>query len=188
MTERPHSHYFKSVEHLTLIDVYRILELFEVTNPCLAHAAKKILVAGGRGAKDISQDIQEAIDTLERWKAMRAEDHHFPQSEYFTDKVKIAFSQWDGWSCAVGSKRAYHVQTLVLCPFHHEKTPSCLVQGWSHNDEPQATSGIWKCLSCGESGTWVQATQHETVGKTGQLVPDLMILTISDEGVEKCSA
>ena len=30
---------------------------------------KKLLVAGGRGAgKDINQDIQEAIDTLVRWR------------------------------------------------------------------------------------------------------------------------
>ena len=33
------------------------------------------LIPGGRGAgKDIKQDIQEAIDSLERWKAMREED------------------------------------------------------------------------------------------------------------------
>lgn len=31
-------------------------------------------VAGGRGHKDIDKDVGEAIDTLVRWKAMRAED------------------------------------------------------------------------------------------------------------------
>jgi hypothetical protein len=70
-----HGHYFKPVHKLTHIDVYRVLELFDVTDPCVQHAVKKLLVAGGRGAgKDIGQDIQEAIDTLERWKTMRAED------------------------------------------------------------------------------------------------------------------
>lgn len=69
-----HSHYFKPVTGLTHIDVYRVLRLFEVTDPCLQHAIKKLLVAGGLGAKDISQDVQEAVDTLERWKAMRGED------------------------------------------------------------------------------------------------------------------
>lgn len=77
MTDEPikHGHYFKPVIGLTHIDVYRVLELFAVTDPCIQHAVKKLLVAGGRGAgKDITQDIQEAIDTLNRWLAMRVED------------------------------------------------------------------------------------------------------------------
>lgn len=69
-----HSHYHKNVSGLQSIDVYRVLRLFEVTDPCLQHAIKKLLVAGNRGAKDIAQDVQEAIDTLERWKEMSAED------------------------------------------------------------------------------------------------------------------
>ena len=74
-TDKKHSHYFKSVAHLDYIDVYRVLSLYRVTDPCLQHAIKKLLVAGGRGGgKDISQDVQEAIDTLERWKDMHAED------------------------------------------------------------------------------------------------------------------
>ena len=75
MTERKHSHYFKDVTHLKDVDVYRVLELYEVTNPNLQHAIKKLLVAGGRGAgKNIEQDVNEAIDTLSRYLQMRAED------------------------------------------------------------------------------------------------------------------
>lgn len=72
--EKKHSHYFKDVSHLTEVDVYRILDLFGVTDQAIGHAAKKLLVAGGRGHKDIRKDIQDAIDTLERWKKMREED------------------------------------------------------------------------------------------------------------------
>ena len=43
-----YSHYQKSVEHLNWIDVYRVLVLFGVTNPCLQHAIKKLLCAGQR--------------------------------------------------------------------------------------------------------------------------------------------
>lgn len=71
---RKHSHYFKPCpfDH---VDVYRVLQLFAVTDPCLQHAVKKLLVAGGRGGgKDITRDIQEAIDTLTRWQAMRNEE------------------------------------------------------------------------------------------------------------------
>lgn len=70
-----HKHYFKNISHLKEIDIYRVLDLFEVTHPCLQHAAKKILVAGNRGHKDIQKDIQEAIDSLGRWQEMQMEDN-----------------------------------------------------------------------------------------------------------------
>ena len=69
-----HEHYFKNVQVLKQVDIYRILKLYDVTDPAIAHAIKKLLVAGGRGHKDIGRDIQDAIDTLERWQAMRMED------------------------------------------------------------------------------------------------------------------
>ena len=69
-----HNHYFKSTVHLDAVDVYRVLGLFNVTNPCLQHAVKKLLCAGGRGAKDMEQDVQEAMDTLERYQDMCRED------------------------------------------------------------------------------------------------------------------
>lgn len=73
--KRKHNHYFKDVRHLDTLDVYRVLSLFNVTDPCIQHAVKKLLVAGGRGAgKDISRDIKEAIDSLQRWQEMRQED------------------------------------------------------------------------------------------------------------------
>lgn len=69
-----HNHYFKKTVHLDAVDVYRVLELFNVTDPCLQHAVKKLLCAGGRGAKDMEQDVQEAMDTLERYQDMCRED------------------------------------------------------------------------------------------------------------------
>jgi len=72
---REHNHYFKSVKGWEYIDVYRVLQLFDVTDPCVQHAVKKLLVAGGRGAgKDIRKDIKEAIDSLVRWQEMRKEE------------------------------------------------------------------------------------------------------------------
>lgn len=71
--ERKHSHYFKPCP-FDEIDVYRVLERFNVTDQAIGHALKKLLVAGGRGHKDIGKDVQEAIDTLERWQDMRDEE------------------------------------------------------------------------------------------------------------------
>lgn len=67
-------HYYKKVGHLEHIDVYRVIQLFQVTDPCLQHAIKKLLVAGNRGHKDPIKDVQEAIATLERFLEMRSED------------------------------------------------------------------------------------------------------------------
>lgn len=69
-----HSHYKKNVSHLSFIDVYRVIELFEVTHPALQHALKKVLCAGGRGQKDWAKDVQEAIDSLNRALEMQGED------------------------------------------------------------------------------------------------------------------
>ena len=66
-------HYYKPCPY-THIDIYRVLELFSVTDPCIAHAVKKMLVAGGRGSKDFEKDVQEAISSLERWVDMRREE------------------------------------------------------------------------------------------------------------------
>ena len=93
---KPHSHYFKDVSQLDTIDVYRVLELFNVTNPCIQHAVKKLLVAGGRGAgKDTNEDIQEAIDSLERWKDMRQEENPI-FNRRSTDKIsEVEFPEVD---------------------------------------------------------------------------------------------
>ena len=75
VTPRKHSHYFKDVSHLKDIDVYRVLKLFNVTDPCVQHAVKKLLAAGGRGAgKDIERDLREAVDSINRALQMIAED------------------------------------------------------------------------------------------------------------------
>jgi len=67
-------HYFKDVNHLKTIDVYRVLQLFEVTNPCVQHAIKKLLVTGKRGTKDFEKDLKEAIISLQRAVEILKED------------------------------------------------------------------------------------------------------------------
>lgn len=72
--ELKHRVYKKDVSHLDYIDVYRVLELFNVQSHAVGHAIKKLLCSGGRGAKDEAQDIQEAIDSLIRYQEMKNED------------------------------------------------------------------------------------------------------------------
>lgn len=68
-----HRHYHKDVSNLNFIDIYDILYLYNVTDPTIQHAIKKLLVPGGRGGnKDFEEDITEAIDSLVRGKELRA--------------------------------------------------------------------------------------------------------------------
>ena len=48
------------------IDVYNVLKAFEVTDPAIQHAVKKLLKPGQRGVKTKEQDLQEAIKSIER--------------------------------------------------------------------------------------------------------------------------
>jgi hypothetical protein len=71
-------HYHKSVAHLEYVDVYRVLDLFGVTNPAIQHAVKKLLVPGRRGSKDIQKDLREAVVSINRALQMIAEDEQPP--------------------------------------------------------------------------------------------------------------
>lgn len=48
------------------VDVYSVLELFEVDSHAIGHAIKKLLMAGKRGAKGYRQDLHESIMAIER--------------------------------------------------------------------------------------------------------------------------
>ena len=63
---RKHRHYFKDVSNIAEIDVYAVLKLFDVTDPCLQHIVKKALCAGKRGHKDMIEDLQNIVDTAIR--------------------------------------------------------------------------------------------------------------------------
>ena len=68
------------------IDPYRIFTTYGIAHPAQQHAIKKLLRAG-QSVKTLRQDIDEAIVTLERWKAMLDEDDadkaNAPQSRSF---------------------------------------------------------------------------------------------------------
>ena len=70
---RQFGRYYKDVSNLRAIDVYKVLELFDVKSHAVGHAVKKLLVAGARGGKDERQDVQEAIAALQRHLEMLEE-------------------------------------------------------------------------------------------------------------------
>lgn len=67
--------YIVDISKYNKLDIYRILNLYEVNNPCLQHAVKKLLCAGKRGSKNFITDINEAIIALQRCIEMQGEDN-----------------------------------------------------------------------------------------------------------------
>jgi hypothetical protein len=55
------------------IDPYRILKIYGITEPAQQHAIKKLLRAG-RSVKPLIQDLDEVIESLQRWREMICED------------------------------------------------------------------------------------------------------------------
>jgi len=69
LSEELANKYNKPCKGIT-IDVYDVLKAFDVTCPAMQHAIKKCLMAGKRGAKDATQDMNEAIQSIERSKEL----------------------------------------------------------------------------------------------------------------------
>ena len=67
--------YIVDISKYNKLDIYRILKLYEVSDPCLQHAIKKLLCARKRGVKNQTQDINEAILSLQRLLEMQGEDN-----------------------------------------------------------------------------------------------------------------
>lgn len=55
-----------------VVDVYDVLMAWDVTNPAIQHAIKKLLQPGARGHKTRAQDLKEAMQSLKR--AIELED------------------------------------------------------------------------------------------------------------------
>lgn len=54
------------------VDVYDVLRAFDISDPALQHALKKLLCMGLRGHKDTGTDLAEAIESLEKLREYRS--------------------------------------------------------------------------------------------------------------------
>jgi hypothetical protein len=68
-----HDHYFKDCPY-NKIDVYRILEIYNVTDPVQQHIVKKALCLGERGHKNLTTDLNNIIDSCRRKLEMLEEE------------------------------------------------------------------------------------------------------------------
>jgi hypothetical protein len=73
--------YYKPIGQLKEVDVYAVCMLFPVDDPsgAINHARKKLLIPGVRtGGKSLRKDVQEAVDTLNRWLQLTGDDGKSP--------------------------------------------------------------------------------------------------------------
>ena len=81
------------------LDPYRILEVYGIHHPAHQHAIKKLLRAG-KSIKDLEQDIDEVILTLNRWKEMLNEERENLKSKQKNtlDTGPLAAAYHRGWT------------------------------------------------------------------------------------------
>lgn len=61
--------YHREIKPGVFVDVYDVLQAFNVANPALQHLVKKALAVGQRGHKDAAEDLQDIVDS-----ALRAQE------------------------------------------------------------------------------------------------------------------
>lgn len=70
-----HEHYFRGIpKGVKRMDIYRFLDLFDVTCPVAQHLIKKAVAAGQRGHKDLKGDWTDISDSAARKLEMIHED------------------------------------------------------------------------------------------------------------------
>ena len=106
----------KDGKHLE-VDVYDVLEAFNVTCPALQHLIKKALCVGIRGHKDESQDLQDIIDSANRAIGL-AEDRVDGEMLENMDSMTIKTSEITGmdpnWLTKDNEKRMLEIEAAML--------------------------------------------------------------------------
>lgn len=97
----------------TTIDVYDVLTAWDVRNPGIQHAIKKLLQPGQRGHKDMTQDLEEAIASIRRGIEIIAAEERAdpaPQEPALPSKAWDAagWIEWSGGENPVGGKKVQY--------------------------------------------------------------------------------
>lgn len=81
---------YNKVIRSEIVDVYDVLEAFNVTCPALQHGIKKMLMPGMRGDKSTMKDLQEAQQSIVRAIELQmAREENIPpsKSENFSNQL-----------------------------------------------------------------------------------------------------
>lgn len=119
----------------TTIDVYDVLNAYQVDSHAVGHAIKKLLMAGQRGHKDRLQDLREAVQAIEREidisGRVEQENPATGDSGGPVDYIDGEWHEWHGGECPVGH---VDVQYVTRCGYKLSRRAEHLE--WDHSDHP----------------------------------------------------
>lgn len=70
MADQTHSKYHREIKPGVFVDVYDVLNAWQVQNPALQHLIKKALQPGARGHKTREQDLADILASAIRAKEL----------------------------------------------------------------------------------------------------------------------
>ena len=131
------SKYHKTIKGVT-IDIYDVLRAFEVTSPPIQHAIKKLLMPGNRGRKDQLQDVQEALQSIQReieYLTIEAK-----QKDVTVGQVLMNYKEGD-WIVCQDFKPKNNDGKVDVITFSHSKIfANQEIEKWEFDDMSQSNS------------------------------------------------
>jgi len=131
------SKYHKTIKGVTM-DVYDVLRAFEVTSPPIQHAVKKLLMPGNRGHKDQLQDIQEALQSIQREIEYLTIDSQ--QKDITAGQALMRYKEGDWIICQHFQPKNNDGKVDVITYKHRQLFANQEIQKWEFNDISQNNS------------------------------------------------
>lgn len=129
--------YQKSIKGVT-VDVYDVLRAFEVTSPPIQHAVKKLLMPGNRGHKDQLQDVQEALQSIQREIEYLTIEHK--QKDVTAGQALMRYKEGDWIICQHFKPKNNDGKVDVITYKHRQIFTNQEIEKWGFDDISQNNS------------------------------------------------
>lgn len=131
------SKYHKTIKGVT-IDIYDVLRAFEVTSPPIQHAVKKLLMPGNRGHKDQLQDVQEALQSIQREIEYLTIDSQ--QKDITAGQALMRYKEGDWIICQHFKPKNNDGKVDVMTYKHRQVFANQEIEKWEFDDISQNNS------------------------------------------------
>lgn len=129
--------YQKTIKGVT-VDVYDVLRAFEVTSPPIQHAIKKLLMPGNRGHKDQLQDVQEALQSIQREIEYLTIEHK--QKDVTAGQALMKYKTGDWIICQHFQPKNNDGKVDVMTYKHRQVFANQEIEKWEFDDISQNNS------------------------------------------------
>ena len=131
------SKYHKTIKGVT-VDVYDVLRAFEVTSPPIQHAIKKLLMPGNRGHKDQLQDVQEAMQSIQREIEYLTIEHE--QKDITAGQALMKYKEGDWMICQHFQPKNNDGKVDIMTYKHRQVFADQEIEKWEFDDISQNNS------------------------------------------------